>query len=824
MISSENTRRDLEATAVNVRRIENESVMQNSKIDNIQTANGNRNTEMENAWVTIKGEIDKRIEEMEKSISTAVTTNVATSSGSGSSKTFTLDTDKRLTSHPPITGNEDISTINEWWTKFFVKIESCVPMGKAYLEAIVSAQEEIGNQQIDARDDRMLGHRLNKELFSLLTSIASSKAWSAIKHIDSTRGLEALRIMYKVTTMRGPAQLQAEHRYLNSPSHKPQSASDLPQWIQEWEYRIDQLAMANRDYAIPDAQKRNTLYECLPSAIRLTVDAETGKGNLISYSSLKEFAKAVGTTEMLSKHKTPAPIALNMVDSPMKSDAPEWSQDEWMTWMQTDEGSEYARRNPEDKDVLQIIGSLTLQGKGGKFGGKGKSGGKGNKGDGKGKFGGRCWLCNQVGHTMRECPLNQKGGQWKGKGNKGAGKGGKGSLNAVTDYDMCLFLADEPPLMCIECTPCPPMKKNQWTNVGNKNITEEIMPVVNKKSKNFHNPNYFDFEVVDNGSVEDEEFILDPKEFPEATKANLIVQKKKKKVNWKDTEDEETKQLISELQDAVRMKVKNKKKVSKEEDTAPEDMKQLKPSPNLEKPIEDANQMSTTNRHQSLTNLFKAMCATETSNSIPKKSDVVDLWDQYKQNDIGNCTAVSNGQTIFMKSQMKQQSEIENMLQNSINIITDEQVGKSILNVGELKWAKIAIALDSGAVKHVTPANIFSVTTEPTEKSRSGHNYFGADGSAIPNLGAQKTSASDESGRTIALEFDVAKISRPLASVAEIVKKDHRVVFEDGASFIQSKRTGTWTPLRQEGNLFFLDVWVQVPESLTSNPFVRQVA
>ena len=157
-------------------------------------------------------------------------------------------------------------------------------------------------------------------------------------------------------------------------------------------------------------------------------------------------------------------------------------------------------------------------------------------------------------------------------------------------------------------------------------------------------------------------------------------------------------------------------------------------------------------------------------------------------------------------------------------MITEQEVGASIYNVGELKWVKIAIALDSGAVKHVTPANIFSVTTEQTEKSRAGHKYFGADGSPIPNLGGQKISASDDSGRTIALEFDVAKISRPLASVAEIVKKDHRVVFEDGASFIQSKKSGVWTPLRQEGNLFFLDVWVQVPESLTKNPFVRQVA
>ena len=60
--------------------------------------------------------------------------------------------------------------------------------------------------------------------------------------------------------------------------------------------------------------------------------------------------------------------------------------------------------------------------------------------------------------------------------------------------------------------------------------------------------------------------------------------------------------------------------------------------------------------------------------------------------------------------------------------------------------------------------------------------------------------------------------------MAEAVENNHRVVFDEGHSYIENKTSGKLTPLRQEGNLFFLDLWVQVPERLTTSPFVREVA
>ena len=76
----------------------------------------------------------------------------------------------------------------------------------------------------------------------------------------------------------------------------------------------------------------------------------------------------------------------------------------------------------------------------------------------------------------------------------------------------------------------------------------------------------------------------------------------------------------------------------------------------------------------------------------------------------------------------------------------------------------------------------------------------------------------------ITVEFDVADVSRPLGSVSNLVKKRHRVVFDDPISFIQNKVTGKKIDLREQGGLYVLDIWVLVPEDLViPDRFVRQV-
>ena len=110
-----------------------------------------------------------------------------------------------------------------------------------------------------------------------------------------------------------------------------------------------------------------------------------------------------------------------------------------------------------------------------------------------------------------------------------------------------------------------------------------------------------------------------------------------------------------------------------------------------------------------------------------------------------------------------------------------------------------------------------------SEASRSGANFYGANGKGIPNLGNQMVRAQNNKGDQVELQFNVANISRPLASVHEICERGHSVVLKKDSGYIQSDATGRKTELRVEGKLYFLDLWVQIPKKLAeASPFARR--
>ena len=165
---------------------------------------------------------------------------------------------------------------------------------------------------------------------------------------------------------------------------------------------------------------------------------------------------------------------------------------------------------------------------------------------------------------------------------------------------------------------------------------------------------------------------------------------------------------------------------------------------------------------------------------------------------------------------------------NEINLLTSSTPALGNVNAisQKMKWVKIPVAVDSGATANVTPKDIFSLEITPTPQSIAKENFCGADGGEIKNHGKQiaKGQSDSKDPMNITVEFDVADVSRPLGCVSKLVKKRHRVVFDDPTSFIQNKVTGKKIDLREQNGLYFLDLWVQVPADLNiPDRVVRQV-
>ena len=73
------------------------------------------------------------------------------------------------------------------------------------------------------------------------------------------------------------------------------------------------------------------------------------------------------------------------------------------------------------------------------------------------------------------------------------------------------------------------------------------------------------------------------------------------------------------------------------------------------------------------------------------------------------------------------------------------------------------------------------------------------------------------------MKFNVAELARPLLSVHEINSKGFISVFAQDYAYLENVNSGTRIPLRIENKLYFLDMWLQVPKSLTNNEhFARQ--
>ena len=166
---------------------------------------------------------------------------------------------------------------------------------------------------------------------------------------------------------------------------------------------------------------------------------------------------------------------------------------------------------------------------------------------------------------------------------------------------------------------------------------------------------------------------------------------------------------------------------------------------------------------------------------------------------------------------------VVDMARGGINLITPMAPVAEVLNVEKLVWVQVPCAVDSGSCANVAPENVFKLADATIAALEP--KFFGADGSPIANLGTLIAEGMSEEGIGLKIDFDIAKVTRPLLSVFKMNAAGHRVQFHENGGTIQMKGTNKRIKLRPEGRLYMLDLWCQVPAKLAeSSPFIRQVA
>ena len=131
------------------------------------------------------------------------------------------------------------------------------------------------------------------------------------------------------------------------------------------------------------------------------------------------------------------------------------------------------------------------------------------------------------------------------------------------------------------------------------------------------------------------------------------------------------------------------------------------------------------------------------------------------------------------------------------------------------KWEVVKVCPDSGAAKFVAPENMCAhIAVEPSEASKKGITYRAANGQSIPNKGEKKVSGEDINGGKLEATWQIAGVTKPLASVSEMVKAGNRVTFdqdENGSNIsrIYNKKKAVKIPIELVGSAYEFEMWVE---------------
>ena len=121
---------------------------------------------------------------------------------------------------------------------------------------------------------------------------------------------------------------------------------------------------------------------------------------------------------------------------------------------------------------------------------------------------------------------------------------------------------------------------------------------------------------------------------------------------------------------------------------------------------------------------------------------------------------------------------------------------------------RIEIIVDSGAAESVAPPAVgqaFAVME--SEGSKCGQQYITADGHRIPNLGQKSIFAETNEGNVVSLGFQLAEVTKPLASVGKMCDAGNQVVFGPQGGHILNLMSGRVTEFKRANGVYILEAW-----------------
>lgn len=126
-------------------------------------------------------------------------------------------------------------------------------------------------------------------------------------------------------------------------------------------------------------------------------------------------------------------------------------------------------------------------------------------------------------------------------------------------------------------------------------------------------------------------------------------------------------------------------------------------------------------------------------------------------------------------------------------------------------WEKVDFAVDPSASETVLPTHLLAdIKTQPSDASKRGVLYEVANGERIPNLGEKLFDGETHcEGIKRRIRAQVCDVSKPLLSVAKLVKAGNSVVFTPEGSYVHDPMTGEYMTLQEESGMYTLGLWVK---------------